>query len=155
MAVDNREKTVPPSLDDHLCLGIYSAGMTIQRLYKPVLDRLGITYPQYLVLNLLWKQAPRTVGGMASELDLESSTLTPLLKRLENAGLVERKRNPENERQVFIDLTPDGQALRGEAGCVSQTLIDHAGVPEDEMNRLNKALRELKRNIETIRSGRQ
>lgn len=151
MIQDQKSKPLPPSLDDHLCLGVYTAGMTIQRLYKPLLDELGITYPQYLVLNLLWLQSPQTVGGIAEQLDLESSTLTPLLKRLESSGLVQRNRNPNNERQVLIALTDDGLALRNDAGCVSQALLENSGMTLDEINTLNKTLRGLNRNIKRLK----
>src|SRR5690606_39076894 len=102
----------PAPLDDQLCYAIYSAGMAIQRVYKPLLDQLGLTYPQYLVLNVLWRRDEQTVGVIAQQLALESSTLTPLLKRLEAAGLVRRTRNPQNERQVVIGLTDQGRAMR-------------------------------------------
>ena len=90
----------PVPLNDQLCYAIYSAGMAIQRLYKPMLDELGLTYPQYLVLNVLWQEDEQTVGGIAEKLALESSTLTPLLKRLEAAGLVRRTRNPSSSWAV-------------------------------------------------------
>src|ERR1043165_4498595 len=96
-------KTNPPvTLDNQLCYSIYTAGIAVQRLYKPLLDELGLTYPQYLVLNVLWRDDNQAVGAIADRLALESSTLTPLLKRLEAAGLLRRTRNPENERQVVI-----------------------------------------------------
>lgn len=143
----------PPDLEEHLCLAIYSASITIQRLYKPLLDGMGITFPQYLVLNVLWAQAPLTVGGIAERLDLESSTLTPLLKRLEAAGLVQRTRNPENERQVLVGLTDAGQALRNRAGCVAQTLLDNAGMPPGAISQLNQQVRALNHSIKQQRSG--
>src|SRR5690348_14279128 len=90
-------------LDNQLCYALYSASMAVQRAYKPLLDRMGITYPQFLVLNTLWFEGRQTVGGLAERLALESSTLTPLLKRLEAAGLVTRTRNPKNEREVLIE----------------------------------------------------
>ena len=85
------EKQGPVPLDNQLCYTIYSTGMAIQRLYKPLLDELGLTYPQFLVLNVLWAEDSQTVGTIAEKLALESSTLTPLLKRLEAAGLVDRR----------------------------------------------------------------
>lgn len=95
----------PPPLHDQLCYAIYTAGIAIQRAYKPLLDELGLTYPQYLVLNVLWSEDEQTVGAIANTLALESSTLTPLLKRLETSGLLRRTRNLSNERQVVIALT--------------------------------------------------
>ncbi|WP_049732493.1 MarR family winged helix-turn-helix transcriptional regulator, partial [Rhizobium ecuadorense] len=103
------------------CYAIYTAGIAIQRAYKPLLDELGLTYPQYLVLNVLWSEDGQTVGAIANALALESSTLTPLLKRLETSGLLRRTRNLSNERQVLIALTDEGRALQHKAGCLSDT----------------------------------
>lgn len=140
-----------PSLDDHLCLGIYSASLAIQRTYKPLLDELGITYPQYLVLNLLWSEDGQTVGALAAQLDLEPSTLTPLLKRLEASGLVTRARNPANERQVLIHVTAEGRALRGKVGCIGATLIANSGMSLDELGDLNRRVRQLRDNLNSKR----
>ena len=134
----------PPPLDDQLCYAIYSAGIAVQRLYKPLLDALGLTYPQYLVLNVLWREDGQTVGGIGERLALESSTLTPLLKRLEAAGLVRRARNPGNERQVVVTLTEQGRALRPRTGCLGAALVASAGQPIDDLVRLNRELRDLR-----------
>lgn len=142
---DRREGPIP--LDDHLCYAIYSAGIAIQRLYKPLLDELGLTYPQYLALTLLWRHDEQTVGGLAEQLALESSTLTPLLKRLEAAGLVRRTRNPENERQVVITLTDQGRALKSRAGCVGLSLLTASGRKPEELGALNRTIRQLRDDI--------
>jgi len=134
----------PPKLDDHLCLGIYSANLAIQRTYKPVLDQLGVTYPQYLTMNLLWQEDDQPVGVLAKTLDLEPSTLTPLLKRLETAELVERRRNKDNERQVIIALTQKGKDLRNQAGCVAESLQAGSGYSVDDILHLNKLVRDLR-----------
>lgn len=134
----------PVPLDDQLCYAIYSAGIAIQRLYKPLLDGLGLTYPQYLVLNVLWNRDGQTVGGIADRLALESSTLTPLLKRLEAAGLLQRTRNPENERQVIIKLTPQGQALKSQAGCLGDSLLVTSGQSPGDLGTLNRDVRRLR-----------
>jgi DNA-binding MarR family transcriptional regulator len=134
-------------LDEQLCYAIYSAGMAIQRVYKPLLDQLGLTYPQYLVLNVLWREEEQTVGGIAEKLALESSTLTPLLKRLEAAGLVRRTRNPDNERQVVIALTDQGRALRSKAGCLGQALLTASGQSPAKLGRLNRDVRDLRNAI--------
>lgn len=136
-----------PSLDDHLCLGIYSASLAIQRTYKPMLDAMGITYPQYLVLHLLWNEDGQTVGHLARQLDLEPSTLTPLLKRLEAAGHVTRARNPENERQVLIHVTEKGRALQTEVGCMGAALITNSGMSLEELAELNRKVRQLRDNL--------
>lgn len=131
-------------LDDQLCYAIYSTGMAIQRAYKPLLDTLGLTYPQYLVLNVLWREDRQTVGGIAEQLALESSTLTPLLKRLEAGGLVVRTRNPENERQVIVALTDAGRALRSRVGCLGETLLTASGQAPAELGQLNREVKRLR-----------
>lgn len=131
-------------LEDQLCYAVYSAGIAVQRLYKPILDDLGLTYPQYLVLNVLWRSGDQTVGGIAQQLALESSTLTPLLKRLETTGLLRRSRNPGNERQVLISLTPKGLALRSKAGCLGSALLEASGETPGELGDLNKRIKHLR-----------
>ncbi|UEM24228.1 MarR family transcriptional regulator (plasmid) [Skermanella mucosa] len=141
------ETNRPVPLDDQLCYAIYSAGIAIQRAYKPLLDALGLTYPQYLVLNVLWREDGQTVGRIAEHLALESSTLTPLLKRLETAGLIRRTRNPENERQVVIALTDQGRALENRAGCLGETLLEASGQSPSELGELNVKVRRLRDEI--------
>ena len=131
-------------LDDQLCYAIYSTGIAIQRAYKPLLDTLGLTYPQYLVLNVLWREDSQTVGGIAEQLALESSTLTPLLKRLEAGGLVVRTRNPENERQVIVALTDAGRALRSRVGCLGETLLAASGQAPAALGQLNREVKRLR-----------
>lgn len=138
------QASAPPGLDDQLCYSIYSVGMAIQRVYKPILDQLGLTYPQYLVLNVLWAEDGQTVGAIAERLALESSTLTPLLKRLEEAGLVTRTRNPENQRQVVVSLTGDGRAIRSQAGCLGNALLEASLQSPTELNELNRDIRRLR-----------
>ena len=134
----------PVPLDDQLCYAIYSTGIAIQRAYKPVLDRLGLTYLQYLVLNVLWRADGQSVGAIAEELVLESSTLTPVLKRLEAAGLVKRARNPNNERQVVVSLSADGRAMRERATCINDTLLEVSGQRPKELAALNSEVRQLR-----------
>ncbi|SIQ76700.1 MULTISPECIES: MarR family transcriptional regulator [unclassified Bosea (in: a-proteobacteria)] len=134
----------PPALDDQLCYALYSASMAIQRVYKPLLDDLGLTYPQYLVLNVLWAEDGQTVGAIAEKLALESSTLTPLLKRLEVAGLVKRTRNPQNERQVVVSLTDAGTAIRSKAGCLGNALLGASLQSPNDLSGLNSDVRRLR-----------
>jgi DNA-binding MarR family transcriptional regulator len=141
------EVVSPASLDEQVCYAIYSASLAIQRAYKPVLDELEITYPQYLVLNVLWRADEQSVGRIAEHLALESSTLTPLLKRLETAGLVRRIRNPADERQVLIALTEKSRALRTRAGCLAERLLSASGMSMDRLARLNAEVRELRDGI--------
>lgn len=134
----------PVPMDDQLCFTVYSTSMAIQRAYKPLLDALGVTYPQYLVMNVLWQEDARTVGDIAEELALEPSTMTPLLKRLEASGFVRRDRNPANERQVVVSLTPKGTALRERAGCLGDTLLDASGQTGAELGEINDRLKALR-----------
>lgn len=121
------------TLDDQLCFALYGANVAIQRAYKPLLDELGITYPQYLALSTLWENDAQTVGAIARRLDLESSTLTPLLKRLEQAGFVTRERQPDDERQVVVRLTKEGKKLREKSICLPMRLFEAAGMKPDRL----------------------
>lgn len=134
----------PPPLDDQVCFAVYSAGIAIQRIYKPVLDEMGLTYPQYLVMNVLWRADSQTVSGIAEQLALEPSTLTPLLKRLESAGFLERTRNPDNERQVVVALTALGRDLRVTAGCLGQSLLEASGQTPADLAELNQKVRQFR-----------
>ena len=110
----------PPKLDDFLCFAIYSTNLAVNRVYKPLLDELGLTYPQYIVLIALYDEDNQTVGGLGDKLFLDSSTLTPLLKRMEAMGHLTRQRDPEDERQVRVRLTPQGRSVR-EKGIMSRS----------------------------------
>ncbi len=131
-------------LDHQLCFSLYSASLAVNRAYKPMLDRLGLTYPQYLVLLALWDQNKLTIGALADRLSLESSTITPLVKRLEAAGFVARTRNPEDERQVHVTLTGRGTALREECGCLGEALVTRSGIPPAELIDLNRKVQALR-----------
>jgi DNA-binding MarR family transcriptional regulator len=139
-----RDAGPPPPLDDQICYAIYSAGIAIQRIYKPLLDELGLTYPQYLVMNVLWREDSQTVGAIAEHLALEPSTLTPLLKRLETSGFVTRTRNPENERQVVIALAEAGRGLRARAGCLGQALLEASGRSSAELGQMKSEIKALR-----------
>src|ERR1700761_1596001 len=132
------------TLEEQLCYSIYSAGLAINRTYKPLLDELGITYPQYLVLNALWEQDEQSIGAIGERLALESSTLTPLLKRLAAAGLITRRRGPDDERQVFIALTESGHALRDRAQCLGQAFFVASGMDMERLGRLNDEIKQLR-----------
>jgi len=111
-------------IDAFLCFAIYSAGHSLNRAYKPLLAPLGLTYPQYLVMVALWEEDGVTVNALGGRLCLESSTLTPLLKRLESAGHLTRQRDHEDERQVRIYLTDAGRALRAKAAPIPLRLLE-------------------------------
>src|SRR3954451_913375 len=113
----------PLRLDNQICFAVYSAAHAFNRVYKPLLDRLGLTYPQYLVMLVLWERDDVPVKDIGEKLHLDSGTLTPLLKRLEAAHLVKRTRSSEDERQVLIALTPQGQALKDKARAVPQSIL--------------------------------
>ena len=128
-------KTLPPQallLDNQLCFALYSTSLAMTRLYKPLLDGLGITYPQYLVLLVLWERDDLSVSELGERLFLDSGTLTPLLKRMESAGLIKRIRAPDDERRVHITLTPGGRKLKARAGTVALCVLNatHYAIPE-------------------------
>jgi len=113
----------PLRLDNQICFAVYSAAHAFNRVYKPLLDRLGLTYPQYLVMLVLWERDGVPLRDIGEKLFLDSGTLTPLLKRLEAAQLVRRTRGTEDERQVLIALTPQGHALKEKARAVPQSIL--------------------------------
>jgi DNA-binding MarR family transcriptional regulator len=113
----------PLRLDNQICFAIYSAAHAFNRVYKPLLERLGLTYPQYLVMLVLWEQDDVPLKDIGERLFLDSGTLTPLLKRLEQAELIRRTRDTGDERQVLIALTPRGQALKEKARAVPQSIL--------------------------------
>src|SRR6266576_749623 len=114
---------LPLLLDNQLCFAVYSTAHAFNRVYKPLLDRLGLTYPQYLVMLVLWERDDVPLKDIGEKLFLDSGTLTPLLKRLEAAELIQRTRSTEDERQVLIALTSRGQALREKARTVPQGIL--------------------------------
>lgn len=113
----------PQRLDSQICFAVYSAAHAFNRVYKPLLDRLGLTYPQYLVMLVLWERDDVPLKDIGERLFLDSGTLTPLLKRLEAAHLVKRTRSSEDERQVLIALTSQGHALKDKARSVPQSIL--------------------------------
>jgi DNA-binding MarR family transcriptional regulator len=136
---------VPLDLDDFLCFSIYSANHAFNRLYQPLLRKINLTYPQFIVMILLWKQNNQTVGEIAEKLHLQTNTLTPLLKRLEALGYVARARDPEDERQVRVTLTEASRTLRLRTSAIVEKVRDATGLPSEEMTGLveqTKALRE-------------
>ena len=139
-----KECAVPLPLDNQLCFTLYATSMAINRTYKPMLDEMGITYPQYLVLNALGEADVLSVGSIAHRLALESSTITPLVKRMEQAGLVTRRRSQTDERQVQVDLTPSGRALLVRCNCLNETLIERSGMKLAELDALNRQIQALR-----------
>ncbi|MER8464251.1 MarR family transcriptional regulator [Mesorhizobium sp. M1396] len=127
-------------LDQQLCFALYSASGLMTRLYRPLLDPLGLTYPQYLAMLALWERAPSTVGELGEALGLNSATLTPLLKRLEAGGLVTRRRDPADERRVLVEPTAKGQALREQARSVPAAMLCNLPLEADELKSLHRTL---------------
>lgn len=134
-------------LDRQICFTLYATSMAITRAYKPLLDGLGLTYPQYLVLCTLGEGGAMTIGAIATRLDLESSTVTPLVKRLEGAGLVERRRGLDDERKVEVTMTPAGHGLLEKSGCLGDLLLTRSGMAPDELEDLNKRVQALRTEI--------
>lgn len=134
----------PLPLDQQLCYALYSASMAVTRTYKPVLDRLGLTYPQYLVLLALWDQDGLANGAIADRLALEPSTVTPLVKRLEAAGLVGRRRDAADERRVHVHLTEAGKAMRARCTCVGEALVARAQMPLEDLAALHAGATRLR-----------
>ncbi|MFZ3391996.1 MarR family transcriptional regulator [Rhodococcus sp. 7Tela_A2] len=137
----------PFALDQQVCFALYRASRATTAVYRPLLDRLGVTYPQYLVLLALWERDARGVQDLCDALDLDTGTLSPLLKRLESAGLVERTRQRDDERRVVVRLTDAGNALRKEAegipGCVARAgrlELKELAELRDTLHRLTAAL---------------
>lgn len=123
----------PLLLGNQICFAVYSTAHAFNRVYKPLLDKLGLTYPQYLVMMVLWERDGVAVKDIGDKLFLDSGTLTPLLKRLEAAELVKRTRSTEDERQVLIALTPKGQALREQARAVPQSILSSSACSVGEL----------------------
>lgn len=136
------------SLDNQLCFALYSSSLLMTKLYKPMLDEIGLTYPQYLAMLALWEEDGVTVSALGARLYLDSGTLTPLLKRLEKAGLIQRERNAEDERQVLVRLTAAGRALKRQAAAIPRKVAASAGVPVAELIALRKKLQKLRSGME-------
>ena len=141
--------TTLPSLglDQHLCFALYATSLAMTKLYKPVLEPLGLTYPQYLVMLVLWEQDGITVSQLGERLGLDSGTLTPLLKRLESADLVQRLRDAADERRVLLRLTPAGRALKAPAAAVPKALAQASGCTLDELVDLKTKLQALRQRL--------
>ena len=134
-------------LDNQLCFAVYAAAHAFNATYKPLLEPLGLTYPQYLVMLVLWQEDDVTVSSVGARLGLDSGTLTPLLKRLEAAGLVARLRDAADERQVRITLTSAGRALKQKAKAIPQELFCALGLPLGEIGALRSRLATLAANL--------
>jgi MarR family transcriptional regulator, organic hydroperoxide resistance regulator len=146
-----KAKTAEPelagSLGDFLCFAVYSTNLAFNRAYKPFFDEIGITYPQYVSLIALNEQDGQTVSELGEKLFLESSTLTPMLKRLESTGYVTRRRDAEDERQVRINITDAGRAVFEDAFCTRAPIIEATGLDHETFVRLQRDLITLRDNL--------
>ena len=136
-----------PRLDQQLCFALYSTSLAMNKLYRKLLRQLNLTYSQYLVMMVLWEQDEQTVSALGERLFLDSATLTPLLKRMEQAGLITRTRSPDDERQVIIGLSEAGSALRHEAAKLPACVLGASGCDLDTVVRLQRELSHLRSNL--------
>ncbi|MGV3667989.1 MAG: MarR family winged helix-turn-helix transcriptional regulator [Leptospira bouyouniensis] len=130
-------------LKNQICFSLYSSMHRLMKIYRPLLAAVGLTYPQYLVMLVLWEEERITVSGLGERLQLDSGTLTPLLKRLEQSGFVERKRSSEDERVVLVSLTKGGRNLREKAKAIPEQIFCLSGIEENQAIQLKKILDEL------------
>ena len=149
-----RPAVSPLDLDALLCFAVHSTGFAFNRIYRQALQSLGLTYPQYLVMVALWGEDGVTVGHLGELLRLDTSTLTPLLKRLEALGLLSRVRSKADERRVVVGLTNTGRAMRHKAAEVRRCVVKGAGLSADELARLTRELRVLRTNLERAAAPR-
>src|SRR6476646_3324634 len=139
-------------LDEQLCFALYTASRAMTSCYRPMLDALGLTYPQFLVLLVLWERGDCSVTGIGNALQLETGTLSPLLKRLEATGFITRTRQAEDERSVVVGLTDAGRALEERAATVQREVNDATGMTDDEIVALRAILHRLTGNLRATAS---
>jgi MarR family transcriptional regulator, organic hydroperoxide resistance regulator len=139
------DKPAQMPLSDFLCFAVYSTNLAFGKAYKPMLEELGLTYSQYITIVALWEEDDQTVSGLGEKLFLESNTLTPMLKKLEAMGYVERRRDAEDERQVRVSLTKSGRKLREK--CLKMDLTDATALAADEFAKLQKQIVTLRDNL--------
>ena len=153
MVKTTTSQALPPAsemlkLDHQLCFALYSASLAMTKMYKPLLDPLNLTYPQYIAMLVLWERDGITVSDLGQRLQLDSGTLTPLLKRLEGNGLVTRQRDSVDERRVLLHLTPTGRALKSRAAKVPPEVVCAANCTLDELASLTRRLKSLRDEIQ-------
>lgn len=134
-------------LDNQLCFALYSTSLAMTKVYKPLLAALDLTYPQYLVMLVLWESEPLSVSALGERLYLDSGTLTPLLKRMEQSGLLVRQRSAEDERRVEVSLTNRGRQLKTQAAAVPPCVGQALACPVDELVTLTQDIRQLRHNL--------
>lgn len=139
-----------PTIDELLCFAIYSAEHAFTRAYRPLLAELGLTYPQFLIMTALWEADAQTMKALGERLRLDSGTLTPLLKRLEAAGLLRRSRNRQDERVVDITLTPEGHALRDRSASIWARMLPAVGLCREDVDALRSSLDRLRERLDGV-----
>lgn len=135
-------------LDNQLCFSLYSTSLLMTKVYKPLLQALGLTYPQYLTMMVLWERDGMTVGEISTRLLTDPGSLTPLLKRLEAEGLLSRTRSKDDERVVIVELTPQGRALRDQAESVPLNIVKASCHSSAELRALQASLQSLRKNLQ-------
>jgi DNA-binding MarR family transcriptional regulator len=147
MVSDTQNPDADTGLEAFLCFALYSTNHAMNRVYKPLLEKLGLTYPQYLAMVVLWARDDQTVGELCEKLYLESSTTTPLLKRLEKMGLVHRQRDPADERQVRISLTAEGRGMQKRTHRIPDCILTASGLSEKALLRLGDQITALRESL--------
>jgi MarR family transcriptional regulator, organic hydroperoxide resistance regulator len=150
--VRNKKTTLPTTaglipLDQHLCFALYSASLAMTKVYKPLLKTLKLTYPQYLVMLVLWERDAQRVSDIGAALYLDSGTLTPLLKKLEALGFVERVRSKEDERQVIVSLTSGGRKLQAKSQSIPACVLEASGCELPAVRQIAAELKVLRANL--------
>ncbi|PGS55801.1 MarR family winged helix-turn-helix transcriptional regulator [Bacillus sp. AFS041924] len=142
-------------LENQLCFSIYACSREITKLYRPLLDEIGLTYPQYLVLLSLWEKDQQTVKALGESLFLDSGTLTPMLKRMESAGLIFRKRDSSDERKVFISLTEEGKNIKEKAFCIPEKFFEESNSTQEEFLTLLNQTKSLLQKIQSVNESKK
>jgi len=137
---DQPQGTDPLALEQQFCFALSVAARSVVAVYRPLLEPMGLTHPQYLVMLALWQHAPLSVRRISELLQLDPGTLSPLLKRLEAAGYLSRERDPSDERSLAVKLTPSGQALRDQAEAIPPAVVERLGLPLEDLRDLHAAL---------------
>ncbi len=145
---------LPSRVDELICYALYSANQAMNRSYQPHLSELGLTYPQYIALVALWEGDGISVGRLCERLFTETSTLTPVLKRLEAQGHIERKRGKQDERQVFVHLTASGRALEAQAPNITNCIVGDTGMPAEKLSDLVTAISAMRDSLLETRKNR-
>lgn len=143
------------ALDSQLCFALYTASTRMIRLFGPHLKPLGLTYPQYLVMLVLWEDSPRSVGDLCQLLGLDFGALSPLLKRMEARGFIQRRRSQEDERRVDVMLTEEGRLLRQKTSCIPDQMVCKMALPMEALEELHGAVRTFNHQLATIPETRR